>query len=243
MNPRVVEGVSLVLIGLLALGLYLGLSLSLVRPFEPLSSSILPENPSYVALMYNVTALSYPTNQSAWALLLVKFNETSELASSGLLTMLTYVTRVGGSPTLASSLESLTQPPAEVPEGGQPFIAYADELSALPHSVIFLKGSPYSVAVLEENLTGPAGLFGREVAYYSLSTGVLLWASLDYYYANGTPYTSVNYTLYNVTALAQRSGSLVIVRTGLVMLSLGVLAGVAGVGLVVGVQRILSSAG
>ncbi len=242
MDFRVIEGVALVLVGLLALGLYIGLALNLLTPYEPLRSSILPENPTYLALVYNVTARLYPYNETGWALLLVRFNETSSTVSQGTLYYLTYVARVGGSPQIASSLESLSYGPSAVPEGGQPYVAYGQELTELPHAVIYLSGSPQPAAVLAQNVSGGAGLVGEEVAYYSLSTGILLRASVAYSYANGTPFSEVNYTLYNVTVLQYRYGQLMIVRTSLIYGSLGVLAAVAGAGLVAGLGRVLSAA-
>jgi len=66
LNPRTAEGVALILIGVIALGLYLGLAYAFLAPYEPLHYSSLPENPTYVALIYNVTAHLYPKNESAW---------------------------------------------------------------------------------------------------------------------------------------------------------------------------------
>ncbi len=242
MNPRYVEGVALMLIGLLALCLYLGLALGTLTPYEPLGYSILPENPTYVALMYNVTARSAQSNETAWALLLVRFNETRSTVSKGVMYYLTYVTRAGGSPNLSELLTGLSYGPAQVPEGGQPYVAYEGELSELPHATIFASGSPYPVAVLRHNFTTTTGLIAREVVYYSLSTGFLIRGDVSYLFLNGTPLLTMTYRLYNVTLLQGRSGVLMTVRAPLLYLSLGVLASVAAAGLTAGLYRLLSGA-
>ena len=242
MSPRYAEGVALILIGVLALGLYIGLALALVGPYEPLRSSILPENPTYVALMYNVTARYLSANETAWALLLVRFNETQSTVSKGTMYYLAYVTRTGGSPNLSSMLTALSYGPSQVPEGGQPFVAYGGELSELPHAVIFMSGRPYPVAVLKENFTTTTGLTAEEVAYYSLSTGFLVRGRVSYVSPNGTTLFVMTYRLYNVTLLRSTPGGLVMVRAPVLYASLGVLIAVAAAGLVAGAYRLLSGA-
>jgi hypothetical protein len=64
LNPRTAEGVALILIGVIALGLYLGLAYAFLAPYEPLHYSSLPENPTYVALIYNVTPTCTPRTRA-----------------------------------------------------------------------------------------------------------------------------------------------------------------------------------
>jgi hypothetical protein len=242
LNPRTAEGVALILIGVIALGLYLGLAYAFLAPYEPLHYSSLPENPTYVALIYNVTAYLYPKNESAWVLLMVRYNQTSQLAYMGMTTYAVYPLRFGGSTDLLSQLGGLIVQPTYVFESSQPYLATQDELGGLPHQVIFLRGSPHAVAVLAGNFTTPSGLIGSETAYYSLANGVLLEASIGFSYPNGTPYSLATYELYNETLLGSRSGGLYIVKAPLLYLTFGVLAFVAGTGIVVGTQRVLSPA-
>jgi len=247
LNPRTAEGVALILIGVIALGLYLGLAYAFLAPYEPLHYSSLPENPTYVALIYNVTAHLYPKNESAWVLLMVRYNQTSQLAYMHMTTYAVYPLRFGGSADLLSQLGGLIVPPTDVLESWQPYLATQDNLSELPHhwlphQVIFFKGSPHAVAVLAENLTTPSGLVGNETVYYSLADGVLLEASIGFSYPNGTPYSLATYELYNETVLGSRAGGLYIVKVPLLYLTFGVLAFVAGTGIVVGAQRVLSPA-
>jgi len=173
---------------------------------------------------------------------MVRYNQTSQLAYMGMTTYAVYPLRFGGSAELLSQLGGLIVQPTDVFESSQPYLATQDELSGLPHQVIFFKGSPHAVAVLAENFTTPSGLIGNETAYYSLADGVLLEASIGFSYPNGTPYSLATYELYNETVLGSRAGGLYIVRAPLLYLTFGVLAFVAGTGIVVGAQRVLSPA-
>lgn len=238
-RAAVVEGVALILIGVVALGLYLGFSLTNLTQYYPLAGSSLPENPTYEALFYNVTATLYNINQSGWVFLMVRFNETEPPS----LVMGVYEIRAGGAYSVVSSLQGLAISPTIFNESSQPFVMPSYELQSLPHGVLYFKGVPYPVAIENvSNISGGDNLTGRLLAYYDLSNGDLLLANLSYRYANGTPYSDAVYTLYNVTVLSYHRGVLSIVNVPVVYFAYGVLAAVAGAGLAVGLARLLTAA-
>ena len=116
-RQTVIEGVALIIIGVIALGLYLGLAVSQLTIYYPLRGSSLAENPTYEALFYNVSARLYHENSTGWALIMVRFNQTQP----PFMVMGVYVVRTGGSPVIVASLQSLALQPTEVLESAQPF--------------------------------------------------------------------------------------------------------------------------
>ncbi|MFP3172257.1 MAG: hypothetical protein RXQ79_04345 [Acidilobus sp.] len=245
-RAAVVEGVALVVVGIIALGLYLGLALTQLTIYYPLPGSFLEENPTYEALFYNVTSHLYQSNSSGWALIMVRFNETSP----PLIVMGVFVLRTGGSPDVASILQGLSVSPAPFEESSQPFVVNSTDLWRLPHKVIYLNGKLYAAAVLNiTNITACPSpgvacltpLRGSLTSYYDLSSGNLLLANLSFSYVNGTPYSVTVYKLYNVTVLYYHRGALSIESLPLLYFSYGVLAVVAGIGIAVGAARIMSA--
>ncbi|ADL19193.1 hypothetical protein ASAC_0787 [Acidilobus saccharovorans 345-15] len=237
-RQTVIEGVALIIIGVIALGLYLGLAMSQLTIYYPLRGSSLAENPTYEALFYNVSARLYHENSTGWALIMVRFNQTQP----PFMVMGVYVVRTGGSPVIVASLQSLSLQPTEVLESAQPFVLNETELEQLPHLVYYLNGAPYAAAQLNVTNITNGNLRGSITSYYDLSTGNLLFANLTYVYANGTPYSTAIYKLYNVTVLFYHDGVLRVQDVPLVYFAYGVLALVAGVGMVLGAIRIVGSA-
>ena len=233
----VTEGVALVVIGVIAVSLFLYFSLAVLGPMAPMRGSYLEENPTYAELFYNVSALANSSGRllGGWVEALVMVSEESP----SYLIQSVDVVRGGGSPQVVQNLSKIAGTEPLSYELETPFLNSPYIMSQYPSRVIVVGGVPYSVSAEPVNVTY-AGVNVTGTLYYQLSTGFLVEASLrEVNASSGALYQYLNYTLINVTVLSPLARAPARMGAGVLMFSLAVLAAVGGAGLVIGADRLV----